>query len=164
MPPTERSAGTCARAAGCCSTVRPGGPRSPSGQCHGADGRYREEPEGRAVTRTSPPLSPARIRCPRCSRRGCFVCFLLRGGHVICTVSPPRPGANPLGAAVFRTKQLLRERCTATCPRRRRPGQVRHRQGGLQITADMGKNLVVVAVLLAASEKVICARRRRSRR
>jgi hypothetical protein len=27
-------------------------------------------------------LSQARIRCPRCSRRGCFVCFLLRGGHV----------------------------------------------------------------------------------
>jgi predicted nuclease of predicted toxin-antitoxin system len=42
MPPTERSAGACARAAWCCSTVRPGGPGSPSGQCHGVDGRYRE--------------------------------------------------------------------------------------------------------------------------
>jgi hypothetical protein len=48
-----------------------------------------------------------------------------------------RPRANPLVAAVFRTKRLLRERCSATCPRRRRPGQVRHTQGGLQITADM---------------------------
>src|ERR1035438_5814029 len=48
-----------------------------------------------------------------------------------------RPRANPLVAAVFRTKRLLRERCSATCPRRRRPGQVRHTQGGLQITADL---------------------------
>jgi hypothetical protein len=46
-----------------------------------------------------------------------------------------RPCANPLVAAVFRTKRLLRERCSATCPRRRRPGQARHTQGGLQITA-----------------------------
>jgi hypothetical protein len=46
-----------------------------------------------------------------------------------------RPRANPLVAAVFRTEQLLRERCSATCPRRRRPGQVRHTQGGLQISA-----------------------------
>src|SRR5450755_811116 len=46
-----------------------------------------------------------------------------------------RPCANPLVAAVFRTKWLLRERCSATCPRRRPPGQVRHTQGGLQITA-----------------------------
>ena len=49
-----------------------------------------------------------------------------------------RPRANPLVAAVFRTKRLLREGCSATCPRRRRPGQARHTQGGLQITADMG--------------------------
>jgi hypothetical protein len=34
------------RAAGCCSTACPGGPGSSSGQCHGADDRYRESPEG----------------------------------------------------------------------------------------------------------------------
>jgi hypothetical protein len=45
------------------------------------------------------------------------------------------PRANPLVAAVLRTKRLLREHCSATCPRRRLPGQVRHTQGGLQITA-----------------------------
>src|SRR5712691_13342795 len=48
-----------------------------------------------------------------------------------------RACANPLVAAVFRTKQLQRERYSATCPRRRRPGQARHTQGGLQITAVM---------------------------
>jgi hypothetical protein len=48
-----------------------------------------------------------------------------------------RPRINPLAAAIFRTKRLLRERCSATCPRRRRPGQVRHIQGGLRITAAM---------------------------
>jgi len=46
-----------------------------------------------------------------------------------------RPGAIPLVVAIFRTKRLLREYCSATCQRRRRPGQVRHRQGRLQITA-----------------------------
>src|ERR1035441_5107282 len=50
-----------------------------------------------------------------------------------------RPRANRLVAAVFRTKRLLREHCSATCPRRRRPGQVRHTQGGLQITADLAR-------------------------
>src|SRR5882762_5227792 len=32
------------------------------------------------------------------------------------------PGTNPLVAAVLRTKRLQRERCSATCQRRRRPG------------------------------------------
>ncbi len=45
-----------------------------------------------------------------------------------------RPSTNPLVAAVFRTKRPLREHCSATCQRRRRPGQARHRQGRLQIT------------------------------
>ena len=49
-----------------------------------------------------------------------------------------RPSTNPLVAAVFRTKRPLREHCSATCQRRRRPGQARHRQGRLQITAVMG--------------------------
>jgi hypothetical protein len=48
-----------------------------------------------------------------------------------------KPGTNPLVAAVFRTNRLLREHCSATCQRRRRPGQARHRQGRLQITADL---------------------------
>jgi hypothetical protein len=43
--------------------------------------------------------------------------------------------ADRLVAAVFRTKWLLSERCSATCLRRRRPGQVRRSQGGLEITA-----------------------------
>ncbi len=46
-----------------------------------------------------------------------------------------RPSANCLVADVSRTRWLLRERCSATCPRSRRPGQVRRTQGGLQITA-----------------------------
>ena len=45
------------------------------------------------------------------------------------------PGTYPLFAAAFRTKRLLREHCSAPCQRRRRPGQARHRQGRLQITA-----------------------------
>ena len=28
--------------------------------------------------------------CLRCKRRGCFVCFFLRGGRVTWTVSPPQ--------------------------------------------------------------------------
>ena len=46
-----------------------------------------------------------------------------------------RSGTNPLFAAVFRIKRLLREHCSATCQRRRRPGQARRRQRRLQITA-----------------------------
>ena len=48
-----------------------------------------------------------------------------------------RPGADLLVAAVFRTNWLQRERCSATCLRRRRPAQARRRQGRLQITAAM---------------------------
>jgi hypothetical protein len=46
-----------------------------------------------------------------------------------------RPGIDLLVAVVFRNKRLLRERCAATCLRRRRPGRARRRQGRLQITA-----------------------------
>jgi hypothetical protein len=48
-----------------------------------------------------------------------------------------RTSVDSLLNGAFRTKWLLRERCSATCHRRRRPGQARRRQGGLQITADM---------------------------
>src|SRR6266566_6182361 len=48
-----------------------------------------------------------------------------------------RAGTFPLIAAIFRIKWLLSERCSATCLRRRRPGQMRRRQGRLQITADL---------------------------
>jgi hypothetical protein len=48
-----------------------------------------------------------------------------------------RPAANLLVAAAFRTNWLQRERCAATCQRRRRPGQARRRQGRLQITAAL---------------------------
>jgi hypothetical protein len=46
-----------------------------------------------------------------------------------------RSDADPLFDAVFRTNWLLCERCSATCHRRRGPGQARRRQGRLQITA-----------------------------
>ena len=46
-----------------------------------------------------------------------------------------RTRASPLVAAAFRTNRLPRGRCSATCQRRRRPGQARRGQGGLQITA-----------------------------
>ena len=63
--------------------------------------------------------------------------------YAFCCVMDPLPehclrrrsGANTLVVAVFRTKRLLRERCSATCLRRRRPGQARRRRGGLQISA-----------------------------
>ena len=73
--------------------------------------------------------------CLRCKGRGRFVRILLRAGRVTWTVSALEAGASPLFAAVFGTKSLLRERCAATCLRRRRPGQARRRQGRLQITA-----------------------------
>src|SRR6185437_9609638 len=61
------------------------------------------------------------------------VCVLfLRDGRTTWTAPPPQAGSNPLFAAIFRTKWLLRERCAATCQRRRRPGQARRRQGWLQ--------------------------------
>src|SRR5262249_31735082 len=60
---------------------------------------------------------------------------------------------NPLVAAVFRTNRRLRERYSATCLRRRRPGQARRRQGGLQITADMGGFDSQLAVRGGATEK-----------
>jgi hypothetical protein len=47
-----------------------------------------------------------------------------------------RSGADILVSAVFRTKRLRRERCAATCLRRRRPGQARRRQGRLQISIE----------------------------
>ena len=47
-----------------------------------------------------------------------------------------RLGTNSLVAAVFRTKRLLREHCSATCLCRRCPGQARRRQGRLQITIE----------------------------
>src|SRR5262249_42863664 len=45
-----------------------------------------------------------------------------------------RAGVSLLVGAVFKTNRRLRERYSATCLRRRRPGQARRRQGGLQIT------------------------------
>jgi hypothetical protein len=72
--------------------------------------------------------------CLRCSRRACFVCF----GCVVDALPEHcrrrRARVKSVVAAIFRTKQLLRERCAATCHRRRRPGQARRRQGRLQIS------------------------------
>ena len=72
--------------------------------------------------------------------------FAVTAAGVLCAFSPVvdalsrqclrrKARANPLFVAAFRTRWLLRERCAATCHRRRRPGQVRRRQVGLQITA-----------------------------
>jgi len=96
----------------------------------------RNRPSARSRARTRRYLEPE-SGCLRCKRRGCFVCFFLRGGRITWTVSPPQASASPLVAAAFRTKWLLRERCVATCQRRRRPGQARRRQGWLQITASI---------------------------
>jgi len=101
--------------------------------------------------------------CPRCSRRGCFVCISLRGGCITCTVSPPQTRASPLVAAVFRTKWLPCERCAATCLRRRRPGQARRRQRRLQITDDIRGYPVPAGQGLHARAWVFCAARGRSR-
>src|SRR5271170_6371032 len=67
-----------------------------------------------------------------------------------------RARANVLVAAVFRTKRLLRERCSATCLRRRRPGQARRRRGRLQITADMDGLAFRCSILRAGTERTIC--------
>ena len=82
-------------------------------------------------------LSGVRIWCLRCSRRGCFVCFSCVVDALPGQCLRRRPGAFPLSLPLFRIKWLLRERCSATCQRRRRPGQARHRQGRPQITAVM---------------------------
>jgi hypothetical protein len=72
--------------------------------------------------------------CLRCKRRGCFVCISCVVDALPGQCLRRAPGANPLVAAVFKTKRLRRERSAATCQRRRRPGQARRRQGRLQIT------------------------------
>ncbi len=69
-----------------------------------------------------------------------------------------KPRANPLVAAVFRTKWLLRERRSATCPRRRRPGQVRHRQGGLQITAVLRAAVMITAAAESGADRTLWCR------
>ena len=86
--------------------------------------------------------SPSRFRylesesgCIRCKRRGCFGCISCVVDALPGQCLRRTPGANLLVAAVFRTERLRRERCSATCQRRRRPGQARRRQGRLQITA-----------------------------
>ncbi len=55
--------------------------------------------------------------CLRRSRRGCFVCFFLRGGRITCTVPTPQIACKFPCRYRFRTKRLLRERCSATCQR-----------------------------------------------
>jgi hypothetical protein len=70
-----------------------------------------------------------------------------------------RIGANLLVAAVFRTKWLLRGPCSATCQRRRRPGQMRHIQGGLQITTVLVGDLVLGLATPAVPEGMFGAAR-----
>ncbi len=95
--------------------------------------------------------------CLRCKRRGCFVCIFCAVDALPGQCLRRTPRANPLVAAVFRTKRLLREHCSATCQRRRRPGQARHRQGRLQITADLrGHMEPSAAPLIGAELAVMC--------
>jgi hypothetical protein len=72
----------------------------------------------------------------RCSRRKCFVCISCVLDALPEQCLRRKPGSYLLVTAVFKTKWLLCERCAATCLRRRRAGQVRRRQGRLQITID----------------------------
>jgi hypothetical protein len=72
--------------------------------------------------------------------------------HYLNSVSAAWPRASPLVAAIFRTKWLQRERCSVTCQRRRRPGQARHRQGRLQITAAMSVRRAFADVVLGDAE------------
>jgi hypothetical protein len=70
--------------------------------------------------------------CLPCSRRGCFVRCSCLVDALPEELLRRRPRANPFVAAVFRIKWLLRERCSATCQRRRPPGQARHRREGFR--------------------------------
>ena len=79
--------------------------------------------------------------------RGCFVCISCVVDALPGQCLRRTPDTNSLVAAVFRTKRLWRERCSATCQRRRRPGQARRRQGRLQITAEWDIHLTGVAQL-----------------
>jgi hypothetical protein len=80
------------------------------------------------MMRTSPPIRTAGDSSKLGS--GCIE---------ICQCARCRAGAEPAfgmnSRQQVRAKRLLREHCSATCQRRRRPGQARHRQGRLQITA-----------------------------
>jgi len=95
--------------------------------------------------------------CEECARRPAVIwspnlgVFAVSAAGVLCAFScvvdalpgqclSRRSGASPLVAAVFRTKRLRHERYSATCQRRRRPGQARHRQGRLQITCRSGRS------------------------
>ena len=88
--------------------------------------------DSRALTRRYLQPGFGRLRCNRCE---CFVCFPYVVDALPEQCLRRRPSTFPFVAAVFRTKWLLPERCSATCLPRRRPGQMRRRQGRLQITA-----------------------------
>jgi hypothetical protein len=60
--------------------------------------------------------------CLRCKRRGCFVCTSCVMDALPGQCLRRTPDTNPLVAAIFRIKRLLREHYSATCQRRRRPG------------------------------------------
>jgi len=81
-------------------------------------------------------LSQAGFGRLRCRSRAVFVClFCVLDALPEQCLRKPGSYLNLLAAAIFRIKRLLHKRCAATCLRRRRPGQVRRRQGRLQITA-----------------------------
>ncbi len=95
---------------GCCRVqVCPELANSPLGLCARHESQYRFQ--GRP--------GAAALGCPCCSRRRCFVRFCCVVDTLPEECLRRRPHATLLVAAVFRTKRLLRERCTATCPRRR---------------------------------------------
>jgi hypothetical protein len=113
-------------------------PRDRVGLADGSTWPHRQSWSHR-VTMTAlaePPLSPARIPVSSLQTPQ-VVCVLFAAWwtRYLHSVFAADPAQIPLSLLFFRTKWLLSERCSATCPRRRRPGQVRHRQGRLQITA-----------------------------
>src|SRR6266536_1988417 len=94
----------------------------------------------------------------RCNRRAGVLCAF---PYVVDALPEQclrrRPGTILLVAAVFRTKWLLPERCSATCLRRRPPGQMRRRQGRLQITAVRSGFAGVVGPCGCHADRALCA-------
>jgi hypothetical protein len=89
--------------------------------------------------------------CLRSSRRA-FCVFFRVVGALPGQCLRRRTLDYPLVAAVFRTKRLPCERCSATCHRRRCPGQARRGQGRLQITAVVSARR---AEILAVPERTV---------
>src|SRR5450755_3985695 len=103
-------------------------------EADGEDG-HGEQPESSHARTRSRRYLESKSGCLRCKRRGYFACIFLRGGRVTWTASPPQAWHESPCRCAFRGLWSRAERSAMTCKRRRRPGQARHGQGRLQITA-----------------------------